>query len=328
MKKVVILATGGTIAGRGEKGRGTNYRSGEIGVEELLASVPELKRLAELEYHQVANVNSDDISAAHWLALERIIWERSQDPAVAGFVITHGTDTLEETAFFLHLTVKTEKPVVLTGSMRPATATSPDGPANLYAAVVTALSPEAVGQGVLVVFAERIYSAREVQKVSTFALEAFAGRDYGCLGYVLEDRAVLVQQNHKPGPEKVFDVSTLTALPPVNVLYFTVDADPALLLYAAGISRGLVLAGGGNGNYSLRWKEAVEKLAVKDFPVVRCSLTGNGPITQDDGFDSSPNVIRGGNLPPAKARILLQLALTQSSSLEALREAFARWGER
>ena len=328
MKKVVILATGGTIAGRGEMGRETNYRSGEIGAEELLAGVPGLERLAVPEIHQVANVNSDDISAAHWLELERIIRERAEDPEVAGFVITHGTDTLEETAFFLHLTVKTDKPVVLTGSMRPATATSADGPGNLYAAVAAAVSPEAAGRGVLAVFADRIYSAREVQKVSTFALEAFNGRDYGCLGYVLEDRAVFVQQNRKPAPEEVFAVAGLTELPPVAVLYFTVDADPALVLYAAEISCGLVLAGGGNGNYSLRWKEAVEKLVRRIFPVVRCSRTGNGPITRDDGFDCSGNVIRGGNLPPAKARILLQLALTQSSSPAELKAAFERWVER
>ena len=132
MKKVVILATGGTIAGRGGDGKTLNYQSGTIPGEQLLGAVPGIEKLAVLECIQVSNLNSDDLTDRHWLTLVRIIHERAQDPQVAGFVVLHGTDTLEETAYFLHLVLKTSKPVVLTGAMRPSTALAADGPRNLY----------------------------------------------------------------------------------------------------------------------------------------------------------------------------------------------------
>lgn len=167
MKKVILLATGGTIAGTGEAGKSTGYDSGTLTAEDLLSAVPQLAQVADVEAVQVCNVNSDDMTDRLWLKLLRTIHVYAADPNVAGFVVTHGTDTLEETAYFLNLTVKTEKPVVLTGSMRPATAISPDGPMNLYQAVCVAASPKAVGKGVLAVFADQIYDARTVAKRST-----------------------------------------------------------------------------------------------------------------------------------------------------------------
>ena len=157
LKKVIILGTGGTIAGIGKPGLTTGYFSGGMDIDALITGIPGLKDLAWLVGEQIANVNSDDITQEDWLRLTGRINELAERDDIAGFVITHGTDTLEETAFFLNLTVKTRKPVVITGAMRPATALSPDGPFNLYQAVALASSPEAVGKGVLAVFSDAIY---------------------------------------------------------------------------------------------------------------------------------------------------------------------------
>ena len=172
--RIGILATGGTIVGVGAAGKTTGYRPGALTAEELLRDVPELFSLAEIETIQLCNINSDDMTAEMWLALARTINERAADPDVLGFVITHGTDTMEETAYFLNLTVKTAKPVVITGSMRPATAISADGPLNLYEAVCVARSREAIGQGVLIWFSDRIYAARSVTKTSTYHVMAIS----------------------------------------------------------------------------------------------------------------------------------------------------------
>ena len=326
MQKVFILATGGTIAGQGEPGKSLNYRPGNLQVEELLSVVPGIGELADILCIQVAALNSDDLTASHWLNLARIIEEQAQKEDTAGFVITHGTDTLEETAYFLHLVLKTRRPVVLTGSMRPATALSADGPANLYGAVALAASEEAVGRGVMVVSADRIYGAREVQKVSTFALDAFDGRDFGCLGYMLDGHPYFYQRSLSSDIlDTVFSVQGLDKLPRVEILFFALDASPELISWAAQRADGLVLAGAGNGNYSLLWNEQVQRLQARHFPVVRCSRIGNGQITPDDAFDSFSNVIRAGNLPPQKAKILLQLALTYSRDLDEIRRIFDRY---
>jgi len=323
MKKILLIATGGTIAGRGAEGKSGNYHSGELTVEDLLASVPKIREVAELSWVQAANLNSDDITAEHWIRLARLIEELAEDDGTAGFVITHGTDTLEETAYFLHLVLKTEKPVVITGSMRPATALSADGPKNLYASVVLAKSEAAAGRGVLVVFEDRIYDARGVQKVSTFALEAFSSRDLGCLGYMLDEQPYFYQKSIRLHTrETAFSVSGLSGLPRVEILYFSVEASPELLLYAAEISDGIVLAGAGNGNYSLKWNEAVRSLQTRGIPVVRCSRIGSGEITPDDLFDGFSHVITGGNLSPQKAKILLQLSLTVTGDIAEIRRMF------
>ena len=249
--KVVVLATGGTIAGVGEEGKTAGYKPGSLTAEELLAAVPELADVAEIEAIQVCNVNSDDITAEVWLTLANTINKMAKDPDVKGFVITHGTDTMEETAFFLNLTVKTDKPVVLTGSMRPSTSISADGPMNLYEAVCLAASKEAVGKGVLTVFSDRIYAARSVTKTSTYNVMAISAGETGAIG-IIRDGAVYLYESpmKKHTAESEFDVSGLTTLPKVSVLYFCVDADPELLRFAAEHADGLVVAGAGAGEFS------------------------------------------------------------------------------
>ena len=317
-RTVVILATGGTIAGVGEEGRSTGYQSGSLSVEELIRAVPAVEKAAEIEAIQVCNVNSDDITDEIWIRLANTINEMAGEDRVAGFVIAHGTDTLEETAYFLNLAVKTEKPVVLTGSMRPATSISADGPMNLYQAVTVAAAKEAVGKGVLAVFSDRIYSARRVTKTSTYHVMAISAGEAGAIGVVRDGSVYLYEtpvQLHTTRTE--FDVAGLKKLPKVSILYFAVDADPELLLYAARKSDGIVIAGAGAGEFSTRYMAAIRTL---DLPIVISSRIDDGFITQDSVL--CENTIAANTLSPQKAAILLRLALTRTREHGRLVEMF------
>ena len=321
LRKVVILGTGGTIAGVGELGLTTGYSSGSMDNDALIASVPGLKDLAWLIGEQIANVNSDDITQDDWLRLTRRINELGKREDIAGFVVTHGTDTLEETAFFLNLTVKTRKPVVITGAMRPSTALSPDGPFNLYQAVALAASSEAVGKGVLAVFSDAVYSARDVQKGSTFHVDAFSSDDFGCLGYIRDTIPYFYNapvKRHTVNSE--FDVEEITALPKVAISYFHVDADPETLRYQYMKSDGLIIAGAGNGEMSLLWDREMENLEHYGKPIVITSRIHDGIVTLHRKVPS--NVLSGDTLNPQKARILLMLALTRTADIAKIRRIF------
>ena len=320
-KTVVVLATGGTIAGKGRKGSQTNYVPGQLSIESIASSVDGIGELADLMEIQIANVNSDDITSFDWLELARRINSLSRDPLVDGFVITHGTDTMEETAYFLHLTCHTDKPIVVTGAMRPSTATSADGPMNLYQAVAVASSEKAKGKGVMCVFSDSIYGARDFQKLSTTSVTAFGGRDFGMMGYIIDDEIRFYNQSMRPHTtSSPFFVDSLTTLPKVEIVFFYVDADPVILRTSAERADGIVLVGAGNGNYSNAFNDTVGTLSV---PVVRTSRIGNGIIVPDDKFDVYPNVIIGDNLAPTKARILLQLSLTHTTEREMIQEYFS-----
>ena len=314
--KIVVLATGGTIAGVGEEGKTVGYKPGCLTAEELLSAVPQLADVADIEAIQVCNVNSDDMTAEVWLTLANTINEMAADPEVKGFVVTHGTDTMEETAYFLNLTVKTDKPVVLTGSMRPATSISADGPMNLYESVCVAASEEAVGQGVLIVFSDRIYTARSVTKISTYS----AG-ETGSIGVVRDGTVFLYEspsKRHTTGSE--FDISGFETLPKVSILYFSVDADPALLAFAAEHSDGLVIAGAGAGEFSEKWIDIINGLTI---PVVISSRIDDGVITRDNLLCKT--TVAANNLSPQKAAVLLRLALTGEVSRERLEELFLEY---
>lgn len=321
LKKVVILGTGGTIAGVGEPGLTTGYFSGGMDIESLITGVPGLKDLAWLIGEQIANVNSDDITQEDWLRLTRRINELAKRDDIAGFVITHGTDTLEETAFFLNLTVKTRKPVVITGAMRPATALSPDGPFNLYQAVALAVSPEAAGKGVLAVFSDAIYSARDVQKGSTFHVDAFSSDDFGCLGYIRDTKPYFYNAPVKKHTvDSEFSVDCITELPKVAISYFHVDADPETLRFQYMKSDGLIIAGAGNGEMSLLWDREMQKFESIGKPIVITSRIHDGIVTLHRQVPH--NVFSGDTLNPQKARILLMLALTKTHSIEEIRGIF------
>ena len=299
--KIVVLATGGTIAGVGEAGKTAGYKPGSLTAEELLSAVPQLADVAEIEAIQICNVNSDDITAEIWL--------------------THGTDTMEETAYFLNLTVRTDKPVVLTGSMRPATSISADGPMNLYESVCVAASEEAVGQGVLIVFSDRIYAARSVTKTSTYSVMAIAAGETGSIGIVRDNAVYMYERpSRRHTTDSEFDVSGLETLPKVSILYFSVDADPALLAFAAEHSDGLVIAGAGAGEFGGKWIEIISGLTI---PVVISSRIDDGMITRDNLL--CKNTVAANTLSPQKAAVLLRLALTGETDRERLEKLFLEY---
>ncbi len=323
LKNIVILATGGTIAGTGESGKTTNYEAGNLDIKSLIDSVSNINEIANVYSEQIVNVDSNDITINHWLTLANRINEISKQNDVDGFVITHGTDTLEETAYFLDLTVKTNKPVIVTGAMRPSTATSADGPLNLYQSVALAANDLSKGQGCMVVFADGIYSARNVQKVNTFKTNAFNSIDLGCLGYMRDNIPYFLNKSIKPHTvDSEFDILGLNKLPQVSIAYFNIDADPSIIDYLAKKSDGIVIAGAGCGTFSSDWLKEIRKLEPRGIPVVRSSRTGSGIILNDTAIDKSANCIPGNTLSPSKARILLSLALTKTVDYSKIRKIF------
>ncbi|QNM05564.1 asparaginase [Qiania dongpingensis] len=321
MKKVYILATGGTISAAGEEGKTSGYHDGKFDVHELLESIKGVGEIAALEGEQILNISSDDITCGDWIALAKRINRLAEDPSIDGVVITHGTNTMEETAYFLNLTVKTRKPVVLTGSMRPATANSADGPQNLYEAVSLAASKEAEGKGVLVVFADGIFSADRVQKVNCFRPAAFDGKDFGCIGYMQDSVPRFLQlpaKKHTVDTE--FTVEGVDVLPKVEIAYFYADADPDILEFLSSRAQGLILAGAGSGLMSKSWKQEIRKLSER-IPIVRTTRVGNGMVSWDH-CDEELKTIPGQTLIPVKARILLSLALLRTSGRDELQNIF------
>ncbi|MCF0223437.1 MAG: asparaginase [Fibrobacter sp.] len=331
MKKIAVLATGGTIAGVGDVGKDLGYRSGTLSVESILSSAGDFLGAMDVELlpEQVCNVNSDDITDKIWIALSRRVNELQKDSSVSGIVITHGTDTMDETAYFLDLTVEKVKPVVLTGSMRPSTAKEPDGPKNLSDAIKVA-SSDFKCDSVLVCFGGYVYEASDMQKLSANALnpmgvhsagEGFVGTVENFMGIRGDRTKILCKKRsgnlNSDSSVPLFDVSQVESLPRVNVLYFAVDSNPSLLEYAAKISDGIVIAGAGSGEFSQKWGEALRAVQV---PVVISSRIGQGLVTVNETL--APRGISAGVLPPQKAAVLLRLSLTRISSMAELRRIF------
>ncbi|MCQ2796158.1 MAG: asparaginase [Bacilli bacterium] len=313
---VVILATGGTIAGSGEEGKETGYKPGSISVESLIASVPGIEEVAPLQAIQVCNINSDDITSEIWITLAKTINELAPNPDVAGFVITHGTDTMEETAYFLNLAVSTKKPVVITGSMRPSTSLSADGPMNLYQSVVVAASEEAIGKGVLGVFSDSIYSARSMQKVSSFDVTAISAGPMGALGFVRNNEVFFYEASTKRHTETseftIAPTDTMTSLPDVPIIYFNADADPSIIDWAINHeAKGLVIAGAGAGEFSEKFINSLN--GITNIPIVISSRIDSGVITQDSVLVK--HAVAANDLPPHKASILLRMAIAKTKDL-------------
>lgn len=324
-KNILIIGTGGTIAGKGTK-RGTAvYDAAQVQVDDLVADVPELENIANLSSDELFSIDSCDMSFDKLLKLSGYINEKANDDNFDGFVITHGTDTLEETAYFLNLTVKTKKPVVITGAMRPGTAISADGPFNLYQAVALATKDEAHGKGVMVVFADSIFGARDVSKVNTFRTDAFSQKDLGCLGYMRDDQAYFFNETTKLHTYKSeFDVRSIEKLPRVDIATFCVDAEIDILDYIASRSDGIILAGAGCGGSKTEWNNRIMKILASGKPVVRSSRIGNGLVTYGKDKIAEKGIFAG-NLTPQKARILLSLALTKTSDLNDLQAIFEKY---
>ncbi len=318
---VVLLATGGTIAGIGKDGKSTGYRAGQLSAEEILEKVPGLEHLAPVVPIQICNINSDDITSDIWIETVHLINSLAANPLVSSFVILHGTDTMEETAYFLNLTLKTEKPVIITGSMRPATSMSADSYLNIYESVLVATSPEAVGKGVLIVFSDQIFTARSMTKASTYSVKAISGGESGSIGIIRDDEVFFYGKSIKKHTIYTeFDVSDITTLPRVSIVYFATDQNPAMIKYAASISDGLVIAGAGAGEFSKLFAEEIKKTTI---PVVISSRVNDGIITQ--GNLLCKETVAANNLQPQKAAILLRLALTKTTDYNELFRIFSTY---
>ncbi|HEX2528451.1 MAG TPA: type II asparaginase [Geminicoccus sp.] len=323
--KVHVLATGGTIAGVQADPARHGYTAGASTVETLVEAVPNLQELAAVTAEQVVNIPSQDMDEAVWLTLARRLAAVTARPDTDGIVVTHGTDTLEETAFFVDLTVATFKPIVFTGAMRPATAISADGPLNLFNAVAVAAAPAATGRGTLVVMNDTILSARDAYKLHTSRVETFRAPERGPLGLVDTGCAIF----HQPPPATrppVFELGQRTDLPKVFILHAHAGMTRELIdaACAAG-ARGLVVAGVGNGNMTAPALAALAGAAAAGLAVVRATRLGEGTVMRNAEVDDDRlGFVVANEFKPGKARALLQLALTTTRDAKAIQAIFDR----
>lgn len=321
-KNILVMGTGGTIAGKGEEGVTGHYKSAQVKINNLIEEIPYIKSVANVRCEDVFKIDSCDLTIENLKHLADHINETAEKDDVDGIVVTHGTDTLEETAYFLNLTVKTKKPVVLTGSIRPGTAISADGPLNLYQSIALASSKEAKNKGVLVCFSDAIYSARDVSKVNTFRAQAFGAKDLGCIGYMQYDTPYFYAETVKKHTiETEFDIKNISKFPKVEIVHFYTGADPKILKYAAENSDAIVIAGAGLGGANSEMNKIVENLLQEGFPVVRSSRVGNGLVTFEKEEIKTQGICAN-NLNPQKSRILLILALTVTKELNEIQKMF------
>ena len=325
LPNITILATGGTIAGAAATGTQAAYTSGAVTIDAMLAAVPGIKDLANIKGEQISNVGSQDMTLDIMLSLAKRINVLLAQKEVDAVVITHGTDTMEETAFFLNLVVKSEKPVVLVGSMRPSTAVSADGPLNLFDAVGVAVDPNAAGRGVLVVMNDWIHGAHSLTKTSTTAIQTFMSPLRGLVGvssYGKNDFYNSPRWKHTTASE--FDISNVTKLPRVDILYAYADM-PADLIDAsvANGANGIVIAGVGNGNMNRASLEAAARAAKKGVVVVRSSRVVTGTVGRNvEVNDDDLNFVASDELNPQKARILLMLSLLKPRPTVEVQQLF------
>ena len=328
-KRIHILAMGGTIAGKaGDSAATTGYQAGAVGVEELIAAVPQIKDVAEVTGESIAAIDSKDITAAEQLRLAGRVRELLLKGDVDGIVVTHGTDTMEESAYLLDLLHFADKPVVFTGAMRPATALSADGPLNLLDAVRVAASAQARDRGVLVVLNNAIHSARLVTKISTTAVETFQSPNGGAIGAVNDGVVVFyhsAELHHLPNALRVSEQLTGQGeLPYVPILYGHSDDDGRLVKsIVENGAKGIVYAGMGNGSIPARVEKELAAAVQKGLWVIRASSSACGMVTRAEDSYEQAGFIASGLLNPRKARLLLQVALVCGKSAADLRKFLA-----
>ncbi|HIC3286118.1 TPA: type II asparaginase, partial [Campylobacter jejuni] len=313
--RIAILGTGGTIAGFIDSTIATTgYTAGAIDIDVLIKAVPQIRDLADISWEQIANIDSSNMCDEIWLRLAKKIAKLFAE-GIDGVVITHGTDTMEETAYFLNLTIKSDKPVVLVGAMRPSTAISADGPKNLYNAVALVANKEAKNKGVMVAINDKILSARGVVKTHSLNVDAFSSPDFGDLGYIVDGKVFFYNNVTKAHTKNApFDVSKLTSLPKVDILYsYSNDGSgvAAKALFEHG-TKGIVVAGSGAGSIHKNQKDVLKELLKKGLKVVVSSRVVAGCVAVSDS-DEKLGFISAEDLNPQKARVLLMLALTKTS---------------
>src|SRR5438046_266289 len=323
LANVTILATGGTIAGTGATSTTTvGYTAATVGVQRLIEAVPELKKVANVKGEQVFQIASEKMNNDSWLKLAKRVNELLAQTDVDGIVITHGTDTIEETAYFLNLVVKSRKPVVIVGAMRPSTAISADGPINLYNAVTLAGSQDAVGKGVLVVLNDQINGARDVTKTNTANTDTFRNWEFGFMGYMQDNAPHFYRvSTRKHTADTEFDVSKLDALPQVDIVYGYASMNRvAVDAFVAAGAKAIVHAGVGDGSLA---RPAVEPALIearkKGVIIVRSSRVGNGIIARNgEAKDDEMDYVVSDTLNPQKPRILVMLALTKTNNTKEI----------
>ncbi len=323
--RVHILATGGTIAGEAASEVDPGYRSGEVAVERLIDAVSGLRKLAKVQGEQVAQVGSQDMNDALWLKLAARVHALFAADEADGVVITHGTDTTEETGYFLHLVVKSDRPVVLTGAMRPATALSADGPLNLYNAVAVATDADARGRGAIVVLNDDLHCARDVTKSNTTDVQTFISPGPGLLGTVSYGRVRYFRRpTRRHTTDSELSVDGLERLPRVDILYAHAGMPHDLVRASISLgARGIVMAGMGNGNVSSDTADALADAANNGVVVVRSTRVVSGDVGRNIEMDDDTlGLVAADQLNPQKSRVLLQLCLASGMDRAAVQEAF------
>ena len=323
---IVIAGTGGTIAGRGTAGNTSSYDAGILRIQEIVAAVPDLDGLADIRSEQIMNLPSKNMTDREMIEIAKNV-ARIVASDAHGVVVTHGTDTIEETAYFLNLTVKTAKPIVLVGAMRPSTALSADGPLNLYDAVRVACSKDAAGKGVLLVMNGEIHTARDVTKRNTCGADAFES-PHGPLGLAVEGHELFYRaptRTHTLASE--FDIGDIDSLPNVQVIYGHSNvSDIAVRAFIDGGIEGIIYAGTGNANIPDALLPALRAARGAGMHIVRASRTGGGSaVRNSDAADLTDGWIVADDQNPQKARLLLALALSRTRKVDELRSYFQRY---
>ena len=328
--RVAVIGTGGTIASQGDHSLELiEYidRNRVLDVEGLLAQVPELDRVADIEAVPFRALQSTAVGPAEWLELRQVLEMRAaRAPEVDGLVVTHGTASLEETAYFLNLTTRVEQPVVVVGAQRPITGLASDGPINLLNAVMVAGDPHARGEGVLVVLNNEIQAAREVTKTSTLRLQTFRTADFGVLGQVDPDGVHFYRSSRRrAAPDTEFDLAGVDELPRVDIVYTYAGADGALIeaAVAAG-ARGLVVAAYAPGLTTPAQFAALNAASEDGVIVVQASRAGSGRVVPLNTAHPVQALVAD-NLTPQKARILLMVALTATSDRQDIQRMFSEY---
>lgn len=324
--KIRIIATGGTIAGVSASATSSAYGAGQVGIQTLIDAVPQIKELADVSGEQLVNIGSQDMNDAVWLKLaKRINQLLSGD--YDGVLVTHGTDTMEETAYFLSLTVHSDKPVILVGSMRPSTAISADGPANLYNGVAALVDPSSKGHGVMACMNNQLIDAKSLIKTHTTDCATFKGT-YGEMGYVYNGKPYYIfEPTYKHTTRSIFNVDNLEKLPKVGIIYGYANCStlPIEAFFKADFD-GIVLAGVGDGNFYKDVFDVAVQMQESGTQIVRASRVPTGPTCLNGEVnDSKYHFVAALNLNPQKARVLLQLALTKTHDWQQIQKYFQEY---
>lgn len=322
---IYILATGGTIAGSGSGALDTSYTSGTVTVDKLIAAVPEINKIATIKGEQISNIGSQEMNNEVWFKLANRVNELLTSGKADGIVITHGTDTMEETAYFLNLVVKSDKPIVMVGAMRNSGSLSADGPLNIYNAVNVAMCKKAVGKGVMVVMNDEIHAAREVTKTNTTAVDTFKSPNSGKIGTVFYGNVKFYMNPvRKHTVNSAFDITKIKELPRVDIIYSHSNDNPDFVnLAVKNGAKGIINAGMGNGNPFPSALEALGEAVKGGVVVVRDSRVGSGETTLNGEVDDGKyGFLASDNLNAQKARVLLMLALTQTTDKAKIQEFF------